>query len=199
MHAILIPEYRSAISLMKYSVNHWWKFRNADLAFIVGLSQFFITILIEFTNVYVVVLTSESVIDILADFVVLLAIADFDNQLLEIRPKDYIYKRLTEEEGRAIFTWETTTSWMAMPRTDEFRLPEESVLRIEEMNERPTYIGIRMSDRPCLNKILYIIFRAIRLFYNAIIHYYIPFIATFVLSAYMGIKRLKLQKEELLD
>ena len=53
-----------------------------------------------------------------------------------------------------------------------------------------------MSDRSCLNKLFYVIYRLIAILYNTVIHYYIPFVATFILSAYMAFKRLQMQKAE---
>jgi len=46
--------------MMKYAVNHPWKFRHYRLAFLTGLMQFMISIAIEVSNVYVVLANSES-------------------------------------------------------------------------------------------------------------------------------------------
>ena len=46
--------------MMKYAVNHPWKFRNQHLAFLCGAMQFSITIIVELSNIYIVLANSES-------------------------------------------------------------------------------------------------------------------------------------------
>ena len=182
MHATLLPEFRQALDLMKYSLNHWWKFQNYHVAFILGLCQLLITIAIEFANAYVVLMTSQTIFDILANFVVLLAIAEFDNIFMQLRPKDHINTRLTDDNYKQMLKWETTTSWEAAAKTKHFELPEERVLRESEKHERPKYIRIGMLDRPVANAMYYLLFRLLTIIYNTIVHYFVPFIATFILT-----------------
>ena len=71
-------EIRNGMKMMKYSVNHWWKFKHHRVAFTVGLLQTVALTAIALVN-YLVVMISGSVIDIAKDFTALLIISDFDD------------------------------------------------------------------------------------------------------------------------
>ena len=64
--------------MIKYSVNHPWKFSNPKLAFTSGFLQVVAMVLISLIN-YAVIATSETVIDVAKDFTALMIIADFDD------------------------------------------------------------------------------------------------------------------------
>ena len=71
-------EIRNGIKMMKYSVNHWWKFKYHRTAFTTGLLQYSALTSIAIVN-YIVVMISGTVIDIAKDFTALLIISDFDD------------------------------------------------------------------------------------------------------------------------
>jgi len=64
--------------MMKYSLNHYWKFRYVSLAFSAGFLQVTSCLFIAFIN-YAVILQSNSVQDLAKDFVALMIIAQFDD------------------------------------------------------------------------------------------------------------------------
>ena len=64
---------------MKYSVNHYWKFKYAGLAYLSGLLQVLSAILIALIN-YAVITASEDVLELAKDFTALIIIAEIDNQ-----------------------------------------------------------------------------------------------------------------------
>ena len=88
MHVLMQGEFTQAFSMMKYSVNHPWKFRNPELAFLTGFLQMLISFQIELTNIYIVLANGETQFDIIADFIIMLVIADFDTYFYNVRRID---------------------------------------------------------------------------------------------------------------
>ena len=78
MQTLTDEEIRNGLKMMKYTTNHWWKFKHHRVAYSVGLLQAMALTLITMVN-YFVVMISGSVIDVMKDFTALLIIADFDN------------------------------------------------------------------------------------------------------------------------
>ena len=78
MHIIINDEIFNGMKMIKYSVNHPWKFSNAKMAFTSGFLQVTAMVLISLIN-YAVIATSNSVIDVAKDFTALMIIADFDD------------------------------------------------------------------------------------------------------------------------
>ena len=50
LHMILSPELEQGLSLMKYALNHHWKFINYRHAFLGGLLQVLMVMAVEFVN-----------------------------------------------------------------------------------------------------------------------------------------------------
>ena len=106
--------------MMKYSVNHPWKFKNVGAAFFVGFSQTFMVIFVEVINL--LILTSNyTIMDIIMNFLALVVIADFDDFFAQTLSKDKILKKLDsgEEISPLALLVQTTTSKSArMKGTD---------------------------------------------------------------------------------
>ena len=111
MQTITDEEIRNGHKMMKYSVNHWWKFKHHRVAFTVGFLQTFALTLITIVN-YFVVMISGSVIDVMKDFTALLIIADFDNIFGDaFEGTGEIAKDIIDEDYfEELFKIETTTS-----------------------------------------------------------------------------------------
>ena len=78
MHIQMNNEIFNGLKMIKYSVNHPWKFKQEQIAFLAGLLQVVVMILITIIN-YFVIAVSGTVIDVAKDFTALLIIADFDD------------------------------------------------------------------------------------------------------------------------
>jgi len=78
MQTMVDEEISNGMKMMKYSINHWWKFRNHRVAFTVGLLQIIAMQWVAIVN-YIVVMISDSVLDIAKDFTALIIIADIDD------------------------------------------------------------------------------------------------------------------------
>ena len=183
MHILIVSELDQALKMMKYALNHPWKFRSFHLAFLTGLLQFTICVIIEASNVYVLLAKSGTQFDTVANFVIMLVVAEFDNFFYRMRSADDCTRMLTGETD--IFKWETSTSADAAAKTEKNKLAPESVLRTEDMHERPEYIRYSLSQRSCANKVYYALFRAINLFYNSVYYYWFPWMASSFLALYL--------------
>ena len=68
LHIGQAGEVETAFNIMKYSLNHPWKFTSWWGAFNVGLWQFCILVLVEFVSMMVLLL-QDSVLDVLMNFI----------------------------------------------------------------------------------------------------------------------------------
>ena len=72
-----------------------------------------IACIIEISNIYIVLVNGETQFDIIANFIIMLVIADFDNYFYAVRNPDEINLLISDEYYAGILTWETTTSYDA--------------------------------------------------------------------------------------
>ena len=74
----MMDEIRQGLNFMKYALNHPWKFRSWVMAFMIGLVQAMVIILIETVNL-TVLLTSNTIMDIIINFLAILILSSFDD------------------------------------------------------------------------------------------------------------------------
>ena len=115
----------------------------------------------------------------------MLVIADFDNYFYAVRNPDSINLIISDEYYSGILTWETTTSYDSQAQVPENELQNEMVLMMSEMCMRPKYIHLKFGDRTCKNKTLFIIYKVFQTLYTAFYYYFMPFIATLVIFAFL--------------
>lgn len=180
MHILMQNEFLQGLGMMKYSVNHPWKFRSVKTAFFTGFMQLSISFIIEVANVYILLANGLTQFDIVSNFIIMLIIAEFDNYFYSVRDnEDGIKSMITESLYDSIFTWETTTSPDACAKIPENELKPEKILLASEKDMRPQYIKMEFGDRTCFNKFLFIAYKLCQIFYNSIFYYFIPFLAQF--------------------
>ena len=98
------------MKIMKYAVNHRWKFSNYRLAFLPGFLQVIAMIIITGIN-YMVIMISNDVLDIAKDFTALMIIGQFDNIFGAFESRDELAMQVLQDaEYRRLFTVEVTTS-----------------------------------------------------------------------------------------
>ena len=78
LQTMVDDELQNGMKMMKYSVNHWWKFKHHRVAFTVGWLQFTALFAVTVVN-YIIVMISYSILDIAKDFTALIIIADIDD------------------------------------------------------------------------------------------------------------------------
>ena len=78
LHITLSDELRQSFELMKYALNHPWKFWSWSSAFFVGFHQMIVVISIELVNMFFM-MSNNTVTDIVMNFLALVIISDFDD------------------------------------------------------------------------------------------------------------------------
>ena len=64
--------------MMKFAMNHSWRFRNWRWAYFIGFAQMLMVISVETVNV-IILCSNDTVMSIIMDFLALVIISDFDN------------------------------------------------------------------------------------------------------------------------
>ena len=115
MQIILNHEVAGAMKMMKYAVNHPWKFQYPALAYFIGLCQVFSTSLTTIVC-YFVIVSSESVLDLAKDFTALMIISEFDNQFARFSREKIATDAVIDQYGtyEMLLKIETTSSEEAL-------------------------------------------------------------------------------------
>ena len=112
MQMRLNTEVFQGLNMMKYAINHPWKFKDPNFAVGIGFVQVFSVVGTALVCYYVIVV-SDSVLDLAKDFTALMIISEIDNQFANIS-EETIAKEILAEETRNIyedlFKIEMTTS-----------------------------------------------------------------------------------------
>ena len=112
MQMHLNSEVFQGMNMMKYAINHPWKFKDPQFAFVVGFLQVFSVVLTAGVCYYVIVV-SDSVLDLAKDFTALMIISEIDNQFANISEETIakdILAQETKDKYKDLFKIETTTS-----------------------------------------------------------------------------------------
>ena len=206
MHVTINGEILNGLRMMKYAINHPWKFKYHRTAVITGFLQFTAMFLIAMAN-YMVITISEAVIDIAKDFTALLIIADFDDIFSTASQGSSKGADLVSGDYEEMFTIETTTSNDARKPFDNEPLAYDPVY--EKMMEtqpkadftcyprkRPETIRVFFGDRALENKFFYLIYKFFRIFHVTIWFYFFPFLALLVTYGAPIISKLASEEQE---
>ena len=129
MHIKLAPELNQAMNIMKYSVNHSWKFDYYRIAFFAGFLQAIMVISVEVIN-FVNLLLTNQILEIVMNFLALAVIADFD---------DFFYNALFDNQFKRVITdSETYGNFLLIQTTTSkearFNVFENRIIRQEVEN-----------------------------------------------------------------
>ena len=210
LHVFLSGELNQGMLLMKYALNHPWKFEKGggcSIAFFSGFLQSTMVLLVEAVN-YIALITNLTHLDIVMNFLALAVIADFD---------DFFYNALFDNQFKRVITdgdtykkfleVQTTTSIEARYNVIGNRLERQEVENVyggennlfpeyDRDNKKhslathiPKHIYIRFwQDRLWYNKIAIVVYKIMRIIIVSLWFYFIPFvamIASFVIPAAM--------------
>uniref|UniRef100_A0A7S3MJ69 Uncharacterized protein n=1 Tax=Favella ehrenbergii TaxID=182087 RepID=A0A7S3MJ69_9SPIT len=184
-HILLAEELKEGLAIMKYALNHPWKFVSYEKAFCAGLVQAGVVVAVEISTFYILVFSSDTIFDILANYAIVLVIADFGKNFATIESAGRAKRIFSEEKYKQIFTWEVTSSTSAADKIPENELKTENVLNEKEALKRPKYIYLGFLGRTWGNRILYIVYRLITMINNSIWYYFAPFLFTQVAFFYL--------------
>ena len=95
LHISLRSEADVGFLIMKFSINHPWKFHNWWSAFSVGMYQYLVIILVEWVSMMVLLL-QQSVLDVLMNFLALTVLTNFDDYLFDTLYDDPVCKLIKE-------------------------------------------------------------------------------------------------------
>lgn len=97
MHINLSDELAQGFNLMKYAMNHPWKFNQWHKAFAVGFWQMTILSSVEFVNM-MILLTNQNIVDTLMNFLALTVISEFDDYYFSTIQNDPLCKLISDGE-----------------------------------------------------------------------------------------------------
>ena len=83
-HVIMQEGLTQGYMMMKYAVNHHWKFLDYRLAFFTGFLSVTISMLIEVATFYMLLFASPEFFDVLEKFAVVILIADFGSVFYDL-------------------------------------------------------------------------------------------------------------------
>ena len=81
LHITLVPELLQGLNMMKFANNHWWMFRSWRRAYCIGMMQMGIVFTVETVNL-VVLVTNNTIMDIIMNFLALVIISEFDDYFI---------------------------------------------------------------------------------------------------------------------
>lgn len=164
LHLSMLGELRAGLCRMKYALNHPYLFNNPGIAAFIGFIQAFMNFMVETLNLFVI-LTSFDPIDILANFVVLQIISQFDNFMYASLNQEPLKKLLEEECEGLMIVKHTTSKRCPMKENSDVMDDDDGTIR----RRRLTY-----GQRDCANKTCYSIYKCSRFFYVVVYFYFVP-------------------------
>ena len=131
LHIKIAPKLNQSLNLMKYSINHSWKFESWFSAFMCGLFQLIVLVGLEFCNI-VLRLSDTTLVLVAMNFIDVLIISDFgeyyfgaagDEQLSKlISTGNIVLDPAAPLTLKALLEIEITTSEEARLMNDKHRL-----------------------------------------------------------------------------
>ena len=161
--------------MMKYALNHPWKFTNYSMAYFAGLMQIVVVVAVEISVFYVLVFTTDKIFDTLANYAIVLVIADFGRNFTIVEGSAQTRMLILEKRYQKIFTWEVTTSSSACDKIPQNKLEEENILPAKDANLRPTFIFVTWELRSWGNRVQYLLYRVLVSLNNSFWYYFAPF------------------------
>ena len=114
--------------MMKYAVNHPWKFRDYKLAWFAGFMLVSVSFLIEIVTFFVLLFDTDAIFDVLGNYAIVLVIADFGSNFYALELDKKNKEIITSEKYEELLVWEVTTSTSADKDDPENKLEDENVL-----------------------------------------------------------------------
>jgi len=159
--------------MMKYSVNHPYKFESYMTAFSSAFSQFWSSISIEIANIIVICCTADT-LSIISNFVALVIIAEFDN---------YVFSSMKDESFRLLIENEFTEKAFVIEHTSSKKCSQTELSNQKDENGEIRPLKITYKSRTCPNRWLLNLYKFLRTFYVSCYFYFMPFVAMIMTTA----------------
>ena len=171
LHLSCVDEVNAGLNMMKYAVNHSYKFNSFWFAFLSGMFQYTQCLCVELANIGVICAATDT-ISIVFNFIALAIIIDFD---------DYVFGSLKNESFKGLIERDFTKNVLVINHTTskKCKVTELSTVRDEQGELRP--LKLRFCARSIPNMFLYVVYKILRTFYVSTFFYFFPF-TTVVLS-----------------
>jgi hypothetical protein len=118
-------ELKQGLLFMKYATNHPRFFRSNGVAFISGLVQTCMVLLVESANI-IVILAAPDVIEVVLNFIAIAIIADFDDFVFSVIKNDHDRKNLLDNDdvdNYLLEIYHTTSSNAPYKNKEEITVP----------------------------------------------------------------------------
>ena len=111
MHVSMTNEIQMGMNKMKFALNHKWKFARWRFAYMAGLFQVIICLLVAIISYFVIVF-DDTIIDIVKDFLALQVVSEFDDYFFieYVESKEICKQFVKNEDYHKILEIQTTTS-----------------------------------------------------------------------------------------
>lgn len=175
LHLSCVDEVNAGLQMMKYSVNHSYKFHSFSFAWLSGFLQYIGCLNVEIANIGVICAANDT-IDIVFNFIALAIIAEFDNYVFGSMKAESFKNLCDAEFCREVLRVSHTSSKKCKPQelsVVPYYEGEEGYDSNDLEKKRPLRIGI--FDRIWQNKVLFIVYKICRLFYVSTFYYFLPF------------------------
>jgi hypothetical protein len=144
LHMQLQSEIQSGLNNMKFALNHSYRFDSPFLAFTAGFLQALSSVAIEVIN-FIVILTSDSYLNVVMNFMALAIISEFDNAFYSATGQDAI-KDIIEDP-------DTFSELYTITRTSSRNAPVNQWNTIidathDTMPDKPIDIRVSFTSRP---------------------------------------------------
>lgn len=176
LHLALQEEVSIGLDMMKYALNHPYKFVSYRSAYLCGLLQCIATLSVEIASIGVICAAIDT-IDMIFNFIALSILAEFDNFVYDSL-KNESFKELCE---KSFYNATTRIQHTTSKKCDASEVSDE----LDENGEaRPLCIFFAKRER--CNKVLFVAYKVLRTFYVSVFYYFLPFTAI-VISALIPI------------
>jgi len=97
LHLTIVDGLSESFRMMKFAMNHHWRFKNWVAAFFVGFAEMVVLFLVESINI-VILLQNNTILDIIMNFLAILIISEFGSYFFTTVKKDPIAQLIENGE-----------------------------------------------------------------------------------------------------
>ena len=131
LHYAMTDNIAEGLLMMKFAINHPWKFKDPNTAIFCGLSNVLIYLTVECLN-YSLLLTSNDVLYCLWNFLGLNVVTRVGNYIYSTLSHSPLKKKLQDKEYMKVFTVQVTTSASATAQIPEHKIKKDPHLPGED-------------------------------------------------------------------
>ena len=165
LHLSCVDEVHAGLEMMKYAVNHPYKFNVPSVAWMSGLLQYMSCLTVEMANIGVICAANDT-IDIVFNFIALAIIAEFDN---------YVYGSMKNESFKELTNRKFCKKVLVIHHTTSKKCREYEKSDVKDENGEFRPLGILFKHRELRNKIMFVCYKIFRCFYVSCFYYFMPF------------------------